>query len=266
MLGKLIKHEFRATSREFVVLYVGILFLTLANKAFWSVDFNNSFFDIMQFLFMAAYVVVIMSMFIMPVVLVVARFYKNLLTDEGYLSFTIPVTAGQHIISKWIAAVVWTICTYLVMLLSVVLLFLGKYDLGQMWKMAMDFLDISPKYITLFWVMIFTMLVGVASGTLMYFASMALGQLSSKHKILGGIVAYFLLNTVVQMLTSGLMFMIQTLAPTWMDRINAGLEGNATVSEFVIVFLLLVCVLYILLGVAYFFITKYVLEKKLNLE
>ena len=42
-------------------------------------------------------------------VLIFVKFYKSMVTDEAYLTFTLPVTAGQLIGSKFLAAAVWTV-------------------------------------------------------------------------------------------------------------------------------------------------------------
>lgn len=45
------------------------------------------------------------------VVLRLRRFYFNMLKDEGYLTFTLPATVGQHIASKMIVCITWVIAT-----------------------------------------------------------------------------------------------------------------------------------------------------------
>ena len=56
---------------------------------------------------------------VMTLVLMIQRFYKNYLTDEGYLMFTLPVSVHSMIFSKLIVAIVWIILTVLVMLLGI---------------------------------------------------------------------------------------------------------------------------------------------------
>ncbi len=40
-------------------------------------------------------------------IVITVRFYKNLFSDEGYLTRTLPVTSGQHLLSKTIAGSIW---------------------------------------------------------------------------------------------------------------------------------------------------------------
>ena len=52
---------------------------------------------------------------------ILQRFYKNLLSGEGYLMHTLPVRPWQHIASKLIAAVVWTVLSFFVVCVSCLL-------------------------------------------------------------------------------------------------------------------------------------------------
>ena len=49
----------------------------------------------------------IVGLSVLSVVVVVVRFYQNLISDEGYLSFTLPVTAAQHIAAKLAAGILF---------------------------------------------------------------------------------------------------------------------------------------------------------------
>lgn len=42
-------------------------------------------------------------------VLIFVKFYKSMVTDEAYLTFTLPVSAGQLVGSKFLAAALWTL-------------------------------------------------------------------------------------------------------------------------------------------------------------
>ena len=54
----------------------------------------------------------------LAVVLGVIRFYKNLFTKEGYLTFTLPVTSTQHILVKSTTAVLVQIVSIIAIMLS----------------------------------------------------------------------------------------------------------------------------------------------------
>ena len=115
MLRKLLKHEFRATGRIMLPIYL-ILLVTavgsnLAGRGM--MDGRSEALNILGVLIIMAFGFAICGALLMAFVLMIQRFYKNLLQDEGYLMFTLPVSVHQHIWSKLIVSAVWFIATVL---------------------------------------------------------------------------------------------------------------------------------------------------------
>ena len=104
MLGKLLKYEYKATSRYFIGLYIVLALLTIGNKIMLIIedtsDVQLRVVDILFGIIMASYVIAIIAIAVATVVLMLRRFYFNMLKDEGYLTFTLPATVGQHIASN----------------------------------------------------------------------------------------------------------------------------------------------------------------------
>ena len=96
MLGKLLKHEFRATSRVMLPV-LGVLLLTsvLAGLSIRLLDTGHiaTMMRIVARLFIAAFVIGVITAIVISIVLMVNRFYRNLLCDEGYLMHTLPSNA-----------------------------------------------------------------------------------------------------------------------------------------------------------------------------
>ena len=111
MLGKLLKYEYKATSRYFIGLYIVLALLTIGNKIMLIIedtsDVQLRVVDILFGIIMASYVIAIIAIAVATVVLMLRRFYFNMLKDEGYLTFTLPATVGQHIASKMIVCITW---------------------------------------------------------------------------------------------------------------------------------------------------------------
>ena len=98
MLTKLLKHEFRATARIMGPLYLVLLAVALGfNFSARLMDSGNFVLNMLAALVVMAYVVAITAVFIVAFILMLQRFYKNLLGDEGYLMFTLPASVSQHI-------------------------------------------------------------------------------------------------------------------------------------------------------------------------
>ena len=93
MLGKLIKYEFKGTARLYLPFFALLVLLTVVNR--FSLQFSVSHSEIMEIpsvLAMMLYIVAVIAIFVIAMVATVQRFYKNFMTDEGYLMFTLPVS------------------------------------------------------------------------------------------------------------------------------------------------------------------------------
>ena len=262
MLTKLLKYEFRSTGRVFLPLYGGIMLLTLFTRLFvWMGDYSNIL-AIPAGLLTVLYVLSLIGMFAVTYVVLLRRFYTSLIGDEGYLSFTLPVKPWQHITSKLITSVVWVIATAAAAGLSLLLMFVSNgffKDLYDFIRVLIGYSQIS--YVMLVLEFIITALVSVAASMLMFYASMAIGQLVNGHKVAGSVAAFLVSYFVTQILLGIGMFAFGAVDPATWEVINT---MNAV--QGVALMLLLILVIQAVFGTLYFIITNYVFKNKLNLE
>ena len=114
MFGKSLKYEFKAVSRKIVPLFIteivisvliGITFI-IDGRVLASVseDKNSSevgrIVDLMQGIFAIGLFMMILVLSIAVFVMMIKRFYSSFFTDEGYLTFTLPVSIDCHLITK----------------------------------------------------------------------------------------------------------------------------------------------------------------------
>lgn len=92
MLGKLTKYEFKATCRFFLPLYGALLLLAAMSRlSQWIMTYNEiGLLHYFSNIFTLVYVLVAVAIFALTLIVMIQRFYKNLLGDEGYLMFTLP--------------------------------------------------------------------------------------------------------------------------------------------------------------------------------
>ena len=118
MLGKLLKYELKATSRVFIPLYIAILVVSIVN----GLSLNLEIFNI-QGLATIILMCLFISLFVITIVVTIQRFNKNLLKDEGYLMFTLPVSSKYLVLSKYLTSLIWTFLSFIVALLSFTIIF-----------------------------------------------------------------------------------------------------------------------------------------------
>ena len=272
MLTKLLKHEFRATARIMGPLYLVLLAVALGfNFSARLMDSGNFVLNMLAALVVMAYVVAITAVFIVAFILMLQRFYKNLLGDEGYLMFTLPVTPAQHITAKLAVGTVWTLLSLaLAVLAAAALIFSipGAAENGM--TLARFSAAFRAEMGTGLWmpaaVMLVLFIIGTVNTYLQLYMCMAIGGQWPTSRLGASIAAYFILNFGLQMLTvAGMLVSGVVLAATGaMDALVPVVEHAAPAAVMCAVMGAVGAVL--LVGcVIYFCITRWLLTKRLNL-
>jgi len=198
----------------------------------------------------------------MTIVVLIQRFYKNLLGDEGYLMFTLPAETWKHIISKLIAAMVWVVLSAISAVISIILIIPGEVfaDIIREIPIGVDQLFNHFGKSTYFIVIeaLVICVLAIASSILMVYGAIALGQLFNKYKLLASFGMYIGLRIIEQFIR--VIFII--------------ILGNSLFKEFstypsasqMQIILVPILIYTIISTVGYFLLTKFILKNKLNLE
>lgn len=244
MLGKLLKHEFRATSRVMLPV-LGVLLLTsvLAGLSIRLLDTGHiaTMMRIVARLFIAAFVIGVITAIVISIVLMVNRFYRNLLCDEGYLMHTLPSNAHALVWSKLIVSLCWFIVTSLVIYLAVffMTLFLGALqtvnfsDVAEDWKQTLAFLQEEGVGRGQLWLLLLEFLaaalLSMLACCLHFYAAMSLGHMAPNRKVLFSVLAFIGISIAFRIILSGVAAgMIQSGA---METFFLGLEEAPGISE-----------------------------------
>ena len=269
MLKKLLKHEFRATARIMLPLYIVLLGASLYGRI--SVGFlNDNARRIVQWLSglgVFVFVVSIIGVTLMSVIMMISRFYKNLMTDEGYLTLTLPVTTHELIISKIITSIVWFIATAIADIAALMIVFADKKFVAGFARIiqelfgivfeltALEFTNYMFYAIELVCIAVFAM----TSVCLIIYAAIAIGHSASNHKVLLSFAVYFGINFALQ--TLGIIALATITGPAFEIYLFAGLSPLALIHA-------VFCVIIgaeIIMSVVFYFITNAMLKNHLNL-
>lgn len=269
MLGKLIKYELKATSRFFLPLYLTLVIVSLLNLVFFNVpDTGEGSFSISNLamgISMLVYVTLIVGMILMTLIVLIQRFYKNLLGDEGYLMFTLPVQSWSHIISKLAVSMFWIIISGIIALCSILIISAKNISAADISKGLSMVINQFQQYfgaysfLTGFQIVLFGLL-ALASTILTVYAAIALGHLFNKHKVLASFGMYIALKTVSQILMT--LFSAAFFSGRNFRLAFGNMPDIAQINSF-----LMASIIYCgLITTCYFVLTNYILKKKLNLE
>ena len=284
MLRKLMKYEIKATGRTFLLMFSAILVLSVINRLLMSDSMSyitNSDNFVMPLIFgfmMFLYVIAIVGTILAVMILMVMRFYKNLLGDEGYLSFSLPVKTWQHLVSKMLVGSMWLVSGIITTLISVFIMLSHPDILSELWLMLDNFFnkflpDIAPYLDYRFGIFVteflIALLICVVSAFLPLFTAIMIGQLWQKHRVLGAVIAYLGMGFVSQIVNSIATNSFISSDPT---RILFYHDYYAVEEFFSALYstanggLLTFIIITLVFNAAYFFIANHLMKNRLNLE
>ena len=274
MLRKLLKHEFRATGRIMLPLYL-ILLATAIGANFSTrglLETDLKVLDLLGGLLVMAFAVAIIAVCVMSMVVMVQRFYKNLLQDEGYVMMTLPVSVHQQVWSKLIVSAVWFALTIVMVCLACLIM---AFDVELVQQIAAGFRELfqeiyrnlSTYYaingtaiVAEFLVLCF---VGCCAMCLQFYAALAIGHSFPNHKMAWSVLWFFLIQFIMQFL-GGMGIML--LDESWFHHLLLGWTDNISAMASVHLGMVTVILGEVVYGAGFYILTTYFLKKRLNLE
>lgn len=268
MLVKLMKQDLRATGRVMLPLYLAAIVLAVLTRVLSAIQMkaiDSQFWNIFSSIISMLVVLAIIALVIMTFVMMVWRFYKNYMTDEGYLMFTLPVRTGELIWSKLIITLLWYLCTGLVVLACVGILSLGDGTMVE-FSFTDGFLSGLTKQQLTSAVLsgLLMVLVTGISGVLELYASMAIGQSFRKNKVFMMVVFFFLFGIAGNIVNS--IFSTQSIvgATEMLSESMAFTTDSVFKSGMQILWTSVI--VQACWAVVYYIITHLMLSKRLNLQ
>lgn len=258
MLRKLMKHEFRATGRIILPLSALIILLSICTSVIARGNFDSMghIASVFGVLVMMAYGIFCFAIFVVLFALMVGRFNNNLLSDEGYVMMTLPVSTHKIIWSKVIVNLVWFCITTLVVIASA---YIVAAD-ASLFRDIADFVAFvwrADDNIFLLEMVVILILSGIV-GTLQCYAAMSVGHSFAKHKKALSVMIYL-----------GVLFVTQFLVAAFLPDIVVSMadfyEFNGRVAA-IHSAMGLTALVTVIQGGIYYFITTYMLKNHLNLD
>ncbi len=274
MLKKLLKHDFKALFRYWWIVAVVTAGLSaLSGKCITILESEKELPAVLDasagIALMLAYIgIIVFAVF--STVMIFMRYYKNLFTDEGYLTFTLPVKRSDILNSKLISAAVFEVATFLVIGFDVLLMlfvafykdilkkefFIGiKEAVATIWKELGGYIFVYLLEGILITIALFVL------ALLLLFICITIGSIiTKKAKVIASIGIYYAANSAFSFVTMLLVIFGTVALGTKFETMP---EGNiklivALIALCVLLFITLIC------GIFYI-INYYLLDRKLNL-
>lgn len=287
MYRKLCKYEFKSIARTLLPIYLAVIAVSIINAFSETVSSGSlmsgssflgtgSLFSNILGLFQAvaalAYFGVLVALFVLTTVVIIQRFYKGLLCDEGYLMFTLPVKTWHLVASKATVAFVMSVVSGIAAMISILILGLGATadPLGllanlfdfQGWARVLHQLNIQYPAWPLYVIEFIVMCILTALAALFHvYVSMAIGHLARKHRVMMSVVAYIIISMALSFI-SGFVLILVGASNLYIGAWLAQLSPTANMHV-----LLIGMILWNFIELVVFAIgTERILSKKLNLE
>lgn len=268
MLGKLLKYELKATSRVFIPLYIAILVVSIVNGLSLNLEILN-----IQGLATIVLMCLFISLFVITIVVTIQRFNKNLLKDEGYLMFTLPVSSKHLVLSKYLTSLIWTFLSFVVAFLSFTIIFMiptykyfdFSYFINEFNLLFSNMLNLNilGQFIKIILLMIISYTIFIFN----VYLALSVGQLPifNRFRNVSSFIGFLVINLLISYAQNIVSLFVNNASVNIeaIDNINYAINS---VTSIVSKGLNIAIVINLIIIVVLFFATTYILDKKLNLE
>ena len=265
MFAKLLKYEWRSSAPLFGILSGAVLLLAVLGGFLLRqiVDLGLGLSGTVIFTGTTSLFFIVLSLLGYTAainVILLIRFYKHKFTDEGYLTFTLPVTVDQIFLSSALNMLIWHLIALIVVLLcAVVMVFIGtsglsKEDLqGVIDSVGLDFSVTSVD-----WLGTLASAVNAVYSVILPMTCLTLGAVKArKHKILSAFGFYYLILIGMGILESFLntaAYLSSLMDP---EDVYQQLTVEATIIPMIV---------QVVIIVGGYFLSTHLMRRKLNLN
>lgn len=275
MLRKLLKYDLKAMFRFWWIAALACLGLSVLGGFCWMLDGLDR--PVPEGLMVAAYLIGVMAflsytvMSILSTVLIFLRYYRNFFTDEGYLTFTLPVHRHTLLGSKIISGMILTIATSLVIGVGFFLtLSISNHEYffsNAFWKDLTDFFVSGAEQMGIYFflflleILVIGLLSSGVSLMLLYTCITFGSVIAKKGKVIASIGIYYGANSLISLILFLSMILCIPDIIYWMTDVTAQ-EGYPLVALMLLAIILLEALLCCLM----YTLQHGMLQRKLNLS
>ena len=263
-LGTLVKHEMKAVGRRLLPFYGALIVVTIFfGLASFGIGTEGMFGEILSGLTGMLYCIMVFGVIVYTAIVLIQRFYSNLLGNEGYLHFTLPVSTNAHIANKVVSAGVWVMLSLIAAGISVLILLLCAVTppelLGELKVVLSEINDYAGGVKIVIAILEVLVLAFLAFGetAVKVYAAISVGHLLENHRALGAIGSYVGF-CIIECIVAGIMDRVFPMYQLFKMDISAFAIFQLEILGTFLVTALLMAI--------YWFISHRILDRRLNLQ
>lgn len=266
MVKKLFKYDFWAVAKIMLPIEIVLIGVATLYRILQIFENDSVAYRILNASTATILAISIAGSFVLTFILSIIRFYKNLYTAEGYLTFTLPVKPSSHIMSKLLVSILFDVIAIVASLAALSIATAGDV-FAEIVKaaayLAKDYFRATGVNGAFYIVeVVLAVFFALVAEHLLVYLCISIGQLVNRKKMLLAVGVYFGFYMVRQII--GTLFIIfgvtfdfaETIADIFARYPYGALHG----------LFIIVAAVEILLGTVYFLVSKQIIKKRLNLE
>ncbi len=212
-MTKLIKYDFRSAIRQIGPVWAALLVMSLVMGLLGSRFDSNLITEsqltsyILGLIPSLVFVGLFVATVVITIMIVVTRFYRGILGEEGYLMHTLPVSTGKLIASKGVVSAVVMIASGIIATISIFIIVISGDipNFGEILDSILEAVKNEPKWLVFMLEICLYSIVGIMYQIYTIYAAMAIGQLSGKHRVLLSLGAFIGLSTLISTVNTRLL-------------------------------------------------------------
>lgn len=200
MFWNLVRYEFKNINKWYLALYGAVLAISVLIGIFissLSPSYNPDNTGYLIFFLILVFGGLSVTLWIATIFLIIRRFKGSVYDRQGYLTLTLPVSEHQIIIAKLLGGLVWSILSYIVFILSILIIFF----LTPIEKDFTALYNFISPYLSYGWLYALSLFVSSIAWILSIYLSISIGQLFNEYRTAMGILAYIVISIVIGYIT-----------------------------------------------------------------
>ncbi len=199
MLKTLLKHEIKSSWLEITIVNGSVLVLSILVALFIAYLPSSTFTVVtlssLFLLFFLQAVLVILN--------VIRSLNKKMFSNEGYLTFSLPVTTKQLLISKILVNLLWVIFTTVIVLISIIMIIVATFE-GSPFAFIIDIKEFFGKSFVPLILLAITYIISYLLFLLIIIFVLALTNTTKirKKKVLLGISLFYLMTIIISIMNN----------------------------------------------------------------
>ena len=261
MLMKLMKYDFKWINKVMCIYFIILPIISIAVKIVESVE-QNLLLLIIDKILSAMFIGCVVSIIITCIMRVWSRFINNIYKDESYLTHTLPVTKNQIFNAKILSALLSLLLSSIVIVACIAFVYLNPNTIDSLKFMYQSLVDVYGSVFAVCFIIGIALLIFLEFVYLLLAGifGIVIGYKSNNYKLLKsitiGIVSYIVLNTIS--------FIFLEFMSKFVDFTIVA-DGFPSINTLKVIGLSFIIV-YLVYNLLYYFTSKYMFNKGVNVE